>query len=127
MTTRTYVCRRSRHLIGIKGSVGLESRVLSVCFSSMDFRILLFAAARDACQGQSHVDVRIVEAEDKESKVVLLQTVLMQVVERYPGLETLLRQCLISVNLECYSLEETKRLPISPWDEVALIPPVSGG
>ena len=82
-------------------------------------KILLFAAARDLCQQQPCIDLA-----DAPSN---LREVLDTLTHRYPSLAPLLQRCLISVNLQCYSMDDASFVAIQDSDEIAIIPPVSGG
>jgi molybdopterin converting factor subunit 1 len=78
-------------------------------------RVKLFAAARQLV-GADVVDVEV----DGPATVAGTRRAL---VEQFPALSKLAKHALFAVNAE-YASSET---PISPEDEIACIPPVSGG
>lgn len=80
----------------------------------MKIKILAFGIARDICGAQSF-DLEVPEQSDTTSLKCLLN-------EQYPRLNQL-TSCLLAVNEE-YAPEH-KRL--QEGDEIALLPPVSGG
>jgi molybdopterin converting factor subunit 1 len=81
----------------------------------MKVRVRLFALARDVA-GQEAVDVEV----SADARVLELRSALA---ERYPALAGVLRVSLVAVNAE-YAGEA---VVLRETDEVALIPPVSGG
>lgn len=81
----------------------------------MKIRVLFFASCRDIT-GQKETDVEI----DSETTVGQLKNVLLS---NYPDLEGLHKVLSVAVNTE-YSDDTTV---LHDGDEVALIPPVSGG
>lgn len=80
----------------------------------MTVRVLLFASYADAL-GAAAVDVALPEPATVADVI--------GAVTRLPGGERLPRRPLVAVN-ERYAAAAT---PVRPGDEVALIPPVSGG
>jgi molybdopterin converting factor subunit 1 len=81
----------------------------------MRVAVKLFAGARDLVK-QSEVSLELPPGSD----VAELRTVLA---ERFPQLAALAERSMMAVNSE-YAGDPT---PISEGDEIALIPPVSGG
>jgi molybdopterin converting factor subunit 1 len=80
----------------------------------MTARVWLFAAARDAA-GAEEIAVPLLAG----ATVADLRRALLA----WPGLAALLPRCAIAVNRQYASDTD----PISPADEVAVLPPVSGG
>lgn len=78
-------------------------------------RVLLFGAAADAA------GTREVEIDAGESST--LEDLWPQLAERHPGLSPLRETLAFAVNGE-YARGDA---PVSPGDEVAVLPPVSGG
>ena len=83
--------------------------------SSVQVRIKLFALARDLA-GTETLALDI----PADCTVARLRTIL---VDRAPALASVLARSAIAVNLE-YARDDTR---IAPTDEIAIIPPVSGG
>lgn len=82
----------------------------------MRVRLLFFARARElAGAGETEVEV------DKEASAA---AVLKKVLQTWPALEEIAGRCVLAVNRE-YLEDMSKTL--SEGDEVALLPPVSGG
>lgn len=81
----------------------------------MKVTVKLFAAAREAA-GASEVDMELPE----EATVGELRAA---IAEQWPALAALLASSLMAVNAK-YARSEVQ---IEPGDEIALIPPVSGG
>ncbi|MEM9352348.1 MAG: MoaD/ThiS family protein [Planctomycetota bacterium] len=77
-------------------------------------RVLLFAAARDACGDWIEVDAP--EGVTARELVALLA-------EQFPALEPLLPHCRLAIG-EAYAADHAT---VPPHSEIALIPPVSGG
>jgi molybdopterin converting factor small subunit len=57
---------------------------------------------------------------------VTLATLLDTLVEKYPTLKPLLQIALVAVNMS-YVDDDCKDVLLHPGDEIAIIPPVSGG
>lgn len=83
-----------------------------------DFKILLFASAREAAGGKDFVCVPM--DEEKCS----IESIMNKVFLDYPALEKARESSMIAVNLEYC---EDKHKIVSEKDEIAIIPPVSGG
>jgi molybdopterin converting factor subunit 1 len=81
----------------------------------MKVSVKLFAAARDIA-GLAEADLAI-------SPGATVANVKAQLSSRFPQLQPLLERSLVAVNSE-YAADAS---PVSDGDEVALIPPVSGG
>jgi molybdopterin synthase catalytic subunit len=81
----------------------------------MRIRARLFASFRQAV-GASTIEVQLVEP-------ATVGALLARLGERYPDLRPLLGGALVAVNLEYVGPDHG----LSEQDEVALIPPVSGG
>lgn len=81
----------------------------------MKVSVKLFAAARDAA-GTGVVDVSLPQGAD----VAALRAALA---DQWPNLALLVERSLVAVNAE-YAPRDA---PLAPGDDVALIPPVSGG
>ena len=81
----------------------------------MTVRVKLFAGAREAA-GRDEAAVELVEP-------ATVADVRQALAEACPALAPLLASCQIAVNAE-YAVAAT---PVAAADEVALIPPVSGG
>jgi len=83
----------------------------------MKVRCLFFASSRD-----------ITKVSEKEYNLFLgtdTNQFLQIVREDFPGLQELLKSCLLALNLEYLEEKETKVL--KDGDEIAVIPPLSGG
>ena len=81
----------------------------------MTVHVLLFASLRDRA-GTGTVDLEVPEA-------ATVQTAIASLTERFPALQDRLGRVMYAVNQQ-YSDRTTI---LEPGDELALIPPVSGG
>ena len=81
----------------------------------MNLQIRLFATLKDRA-GSGRIEISLAEP-------ATVQTLLEEVTAVYPNLAPILATTLVSVNKNFATLET----PITPGDEVALFPPVSGG
>lgn len=81
----------------------------------MQVHILLFAGVADAV-GKSTVQLELREG-------ATVDQLTHQLEQEYPDATPLIRQCMVAINQE-YALPQSA---IQPGDEIALIPPVSGG
>lgn len=79
------------------------------------YRVLVFAQLKDEL-GSSTIDV---ELDEGATSGELRRTL----IERHPRMEALFARSMIAVNAE-YADDTT---PLGPRDEIAIIPPVSGG
>jgi molybdopterin converting factor subunit 1 len=84
----------------------------------MKVKVLLFAKAREIV-GSSEVEVEI-EGESTTHAALLSKLG----TEVYPALQPILAICILAINQE-YSTDSNNT--INSGDEVALIPPISGG
>jgi molybdopterin converting factor small subunit len=87
--------------------------------NSAAIKILFFAAAHELT-GTRAEDVALDQCKD-------LVSLRLWLLERWPSLEAILPSCLISINLETVSWSDAGKVALEAGDEVALIPPVSGG
>jgi molybdopterin synthase catalytic subunit len=86
--------------------------------SCVKVRVLFFAKSREV-SGVSQQDVELpVGAADTAT---LLETL----VQAHPGLASVLKSCVLAVNQEYVEQQEVQ--PLRHGDEVAVIPPLSGG
>lgn len=83
----------------------------------MEFTVLFFARSREVA-GVPSIDVTLPEGSTTTELLKLL-------VERYPGMESVLQSCVLAVNQEYVSKDEATAL--QGGDEIAIIPPLSGG
>lgn len=83
----------------------------------MKVKVLFFAASREAA-GKSEETVEIDDGGTTE-------TLLLRLVQCYPALDSVMRSCVFAVNQEY--VPRSQALPLKPNDEVAIIPPLSGG
>ncbi|MDA5109720.1 molybdenum cofactor biosynthesis protein [Brevibacillus thermoruber] len=81
----------------------------------MQIRVLLFAGLAERA-GEREIRVSVAEG-------ALVRDLLQAVGEQYPALAPLLGGCFVSVNQE-YAVPDKA---LAPGDEVAILPPVSGG
>lgn len=80
----------------------------------MHIKILAFGIAREIC-GARQFEMEVPAQTDTGQLKQLLQ-------QQFPGLHQL-ASCLLAVN-ETYAHED---IPLQPGDEIAILPPVSGG
>jgi molybdopterin synthase catalytic subunit len=83
----------------------------------MHIEVLFFAKSKEVV-GKASQDLELPEGTD----TLALQ---QQLVAKFPGLESVLRTCVLAVNLEYLGQGESVQLKAG--DEVAIIPPLSGG
>lgn len=83
----------------------------------MRVKVLFFAASREAA-GKSEESIDI----DDDGTT---ETLLQHLVQCYPALESVMRSCVFAVNQEY--VPRSQALPLKPNDEIAIIPPLSGG
>lgn len=83
----------------------------------MKVRVFFFAASREAA-GKSEETVELVDG-------ATTQELLQHLVQVYPALDSVLRSCVFAVNQEY--VPQSQALALQPNDEVAIIPPLSGG
>ncbi|KAJ1970608.1 hypothetical protein H4R34_006006, partial [Dimargaris verticillata] len=88
------------------------------------YRVCYFAAARDAA---GNTDAEAVPLPNATS-VTTLATALANCQVRHPALKPLLTRCVVALNQEYVDAEaDYKAIAIGSGDELAIIPPVSGG
>lgn len=80
-------------------------------------QVLFFARSREVC-GVSERTLALVDG-------ATTQTLLEQLITEYPALAEVMKTCVFAVNQEYLGKEETT--PLKDGDEVAIIPPISGG
>ncbi|KAF9282749.1 hypothetical protein BGZ68_005770 [Mortierella alpina] len=84
---------------------------------TQQFTVLYFASAKDASK---------TEADKFEWKAGIHSKDLTQLLlDRYPGLEPVLKTSMFAVNMEY--MDNDNSWTVQPGDEIAIIPPVSGG
>lgn len=83
----------------------------------MKVKVLFFAASREAA-GTSEQELEL----DAGSTT---STLLQQLLQRHPALAPVMKSCVFAVNQEYVAPSEA--LPLNDKDEVAIIPPLSGG
>mmetsp|Transcript_39478 Transcript_39478/g.101318 ORF Transcript_39478/g.101318 Transcript_39478/m.101318 type:complete len:86 (+) Transcript_39478:190-447(+) len=81
-------------------------------------RVLFFASARDATEKKEE------EREIAARESTTLRDLLDQLCDDYPSLRPVLDSCAVAVNEE---VVEHAFVPLHGGDEVAILPPVSGG
>ncbi|KAG0042660.1 hypothetical protein BGZ83_000204 [Gryganskiella cystojenkinii] len=82
------------------------------------FTVLYFASAKDAAKTES-------ERLDWSSGIDATKLTKF-LIDRHPELEPVLKTCMFAVNME-YMDQDSVAWTVQPGDEVAVIPPVSGG
>jgi molybdopterin converting factor small subunit len=94
--------------------------------TSQRFTLLLFASLRDAA-GHDFIEVLVAprepHVEEFSQHPVTVEQLLTACVEQYPGLARWKDYVKVAVNCDYSSLDQI----VLPTDEIALIPPVSGG
>lgn len=83
----------------------------------MQVRVLFFAASREVA-GKSEQSFEL--GEDATT-----HTLLQHLVQCYPALESIMKSCVFAVNQEY--VPPSQDLQLKQGDEVAIIPPLSGG
>lgn len=84
----------------------------------MRLRVLFFARSREVV-GSSEVELQL----DKQQVTTTQLSALL--IERYPGLADVMQTSIFAVNQEYVGKDE--ELQLTSGDEVAIIPPISGG
>ncbi|CEO99044.1 Molybdopterin synthase sulfur carrier subunit [Plasmodiophora brassicae] len=82
------------------------------------YRLLVFGMARDLVGGAPAIEINV-------TPPVTLDGLIAKVYAEYPQLRQLSDYMMLAVNLEYRDLADQR--PLSPDDEVALIPPIGGG
>jgi len=90
---------------------------LANALATMKVKVMFFAKSREVA-GCSEC---VVEMEDGAQT----RDLLMKLYAQYPALETVMKSCVLAVNQEYIQLDQ--QLPLKETDEVAIIPPLSGG
>lgn len=83
----------------------------------MKIKVLFFAKSREVA-GCAEC---LVDVSDGATTTDLLQ----ELYARYPTLETVMKTCVLAVNQEYVQLDQS--MVLSASDEIAIIPPLSGG
>jgi len=83
-------------------------------------KVLYFAKAREVA-GVAEETVQLQEGNACAHSEALVQGI----VQRHPGLSSVLQTCVLAINQEYVQLKE--RVALKQGDEVAVIPPLSGG
>lgn len=81
-------------------------------------RVLYFAKAREVA-GLAEEEVQLQEPNTHSDALT------QEIVRRHPGLSSVLTTCVLAVNQEYVQVGE--RVGLKQGDEVAVIPPLSGG
>lgn len=89
----------------------------------MRVKILFFASARELA-GVREIEADIAAPEDG---VLRPRHVRKYLSEAYPSLSEILEDVTLAVNLEYLRRDAEETVTLCPGDEVALIPPISGG
>jgi molybdopterin converting factor small subunit len=90
------------------------------------FTLLLFASLRDVLGGeQISVVISEIPLHEEKSKcdTISAKQLLLEAAQQYPALVPWMGHVKIAVNCEYVSPDH----PVRPTDEIALLPPVSGG
>ena len=85
--------------------------------AAMGVKVLFFARGRELA-GQSETSVQLTDAPDTER-------LLAHLLKLYPGLSEIMETSVLSLNQEY--LAQNQQMKLKEGDEVAIIPPVSGG
>lgn len=115
----------------------------------MQLTVLFFARAREIVGAASHTyDVQHQQQSSTSQQhqnaiskpfndddasandgAVTIDELLQTLTQHHPDLSELLSQCMLSVNLEYINIHtaEVLAMPLNSDDEIALIPPISGG
>jgi len=89
-------------------------------------KILFFAAARELVGGVQQVDVEIQPRADS-SGVLYLRDVRTYLASAFPDLDSIIADVTLALNMQYVGVEAEGTLSLQDGDEVALIPPISGG
>ena len=84
----------------------------------MQFTVLYFASAKDASRTESE--------RFNWTEGINATTLTQLLIDRHPALEPVLKTSMFAVNME-YMDQDQPSWTVQPGDEVAVIPPVSGG
>mmetsp|Transcript_4616 Transcript_4616/g.9986 ORF Transcript_4616/g.9986 Transcript_4616/m.9986 type:complete len:84 (+) Transcript_4616:119-370(+) len=83
----------------------------------MRIKLLFFAKSREVV-GKSEEDINVEEG----ATTVELRA---KLIAKYPGLESVMKTCVFALNQEY--VPQSEAAPLKEGDEVAVIPPLSGG
>lgn len=83
----------------------------------MEVKVLFFARSREVA-GVSSIDITLQEGSTTTELLKMLVT-------KFPGLESVLQSCVLAVNQEYVSKDDATAM--HGGDEIAIIPPLSGG
>ncbi|KAI8053097.1 molybdopterin synthase, small subunit CNX7 [Syncephalis plumigaleata] len=93
-------------------------------------KLLYFAAAHDATGiGEEQVALSSIHKEEEAiaaNAPISIEQLRAWMIKRYPAIEPCLQTAVIAINME-YVDNNDRNITISDGDEVAVIPPVSGG
>lgn len=92
----------------------------------MKVKILFFASARELA-GVREVDADIPIPSDSTDGTLRPCHVRKYLAQEFPGLQEIIDEVTLAVNLEYLSRAAEDNVVLSSGDEVALIPPISGG
>jgi len=89
-------------------------------------KILFFAAARDLAGGVQQIVADVLPAADGDG-VLRLGDVRAYLAKTFPGLSPIIADVTLALNMEYVSADLEATLTVQAGDDVALIPPISGG
>lgn len=94
--------------------------------SIVTVKVLLFAGARDAADGKSHLDVSLSNDDDTPITSNTLRTLLLQ---QHPKLTKYIHEDVSAITMALNEeyIPYGEVVPIKEGDVVAIIPPISGG
>lgn len=84
---------------------------------TVEVNVLYFAKSREV----AGVSQECFQLADSATTKVLVEAI----VERHPAIQSVLKSCVLALNQEYVKLNET--IPLKSGDEVAVVPPLSGG
>lgn len=96
-------------------------------------KILFFAAARELAGDLSEVTVTIDPPpaddgqQEQQQEQLHLNDVRAHLAKNFPGLAPIIQDVTLALNMEYISAEAEGDIVVGEGDEVALIPPISGG
>ncbi|KAJ3084309.1 hypothetical protein HDU79_004454 [Rhizoclosmatium sp. JEL0117] len=94
----------------------------------MAFSVLFFAAAKERAANTERIELELSHVRESQrlgqDAAVSVKAAIDHVQAKFPDLALLLPSCMYAVNMEYVDRDTTF---ISNGDEVAIIPPVSGG
>lgn len=80
-------------------------------------KVLFFAKSREV-SGVPELELELDEGADTNA-------LLQQLKDKFPGLDSVMKTCVLAVNMDYLAPDESVQL--KQGDEVAIIPPLSGG